>query len=113
MEEKEKYDTNANAPGPDTPPEQEPPQQEPPSSALQVHFAGPGIAHITKMQTAGEVTLGQLSYLGMFLVAQALHEWGAPLMHEVIKGTILELSKPKIEPARAGFNIPPEMLKPN
>lgn len=116
MEGKEKYEAGQepNAPGPDTPPAQKEPQQEPPESILQVHFAGPGLADITSMQTQGHVTLGQLTYLGTFLMGQAFINWVMPPMHEMVKATLtqvlVEAFKPKIEKAPPGMRIPPEMF---
>jgi hypothetical protein len=117
MEEGEKYEAGPepNAPGPDTPPEQTEPQQEPPASVLHVRFEGPGIANIVAIQTTGEVTLGQLTYLGVFLLGQALANFLMPAMAEVNKAAMLEALKeafsPKIEAARGNFRIPPDLMR--
>ena len=116
MEEREEYETD-NAPGPETPPEDEleEPHPQPPASILQVHFEGPGTANITGMQTLGEVTLGQLTYLGVVLLSQTFINFLMPAMGEASKIAMLETLKeafsPRIEAARGNFRIPDELLR--
>ena len=95
--------------------EQEEPHPQPPASILQVHFEGPGIANITNVQTLGEVTLGQLTYLAVFLFSQTFINFLMPAMGEASRVAMLETLKeafsPKIEAARSNFRIPDELLR--
>ena len=118
MEEREEYEAGSddvNAPGPEKEEPQEEPHPQPPASILQVHFEGPGIANITNVQTLGEVTLGQLTYLAVFLFSQTFINFLMPAMGEASRVAMLETLKeafsPKIEAARSNFRIPDELLR--
>lgn len=94
MEEKPKYEAG---------------EEEVPPSKLTITFAGPGSAQIMDISIEGIVTTEQRASMALFFLSTAMQDWAIPLLQQIVKKTVEEVMKPKIEAARGGFVVPPDM----